>query len=137
MRSEFVLAINQLCAERKLSPEVVMEAVEASLISAYRRNFGAAANIEVRMNPDTGDVRVFAAREVVDGMTLRQNHEMMEMSWRILQQRWTEACEDWLDEARNRFERDTWSQIEQLTRGWLHEMDELQRVVRDAMSHVD
>lgn len=66
MRSEFVLAINQLCAERKLSPEVVMEAVEASLISAYRRNFGAAANIEVRMNPDTGDVRVFAAREVVD-----------------------------------------------------------------------
>lgn len=66
MRSEFILAINQLCAERKLSPEVVMEAVEASLISAYRRNFGAAANIEVSMNPDTGDVRVYAAREVVD-----------------------------------------------------------------------
>ncbi len=66
MRSEFILAINQLCAERKLSPEVVMEAVEASLISAYRRNFGAAGNIEVRMNPDTGDVRVYAAREVVD-----------------------------------------------------------------------
>jgi N utilization substance protein A len=68
MRSELVLAINQLCAERKLSPEVVMEAVEASLISAYRRNFGAAANIEVRMNPDTGDVRVYAAKEVVDAV---------------------------------------------------------------------
>jgi N utilization substance protein A len=68
MRSEFILAINQLCAERKLSPEVVMEAVEASLISAYRRNFGAAANIEVSMNPDTGDVRVYAAREVVDSV---------------------------------------------------------------------
>jgi len=69
MRSELVLAINQLCAERKLSPEIVMEAVEASLISAYKRNFGAAANIEVRIEQDTGDVRVFAAKEVSDEVT--------------------------------------------------------------------
>ena len=69
MRSELVLAVNQLCAERKLSPEIVMEAVEASLISAYKRNFGAATNIEVRIDQDTGDVRVFAAKEVVDEMT--------------------------------------------------------------------
>ena len=69
MRSEFVLAINQLCAERKLSPEVVMEAVEASLISAYKRNFGAAANIEVRIEQETGEVRVFAAKEVVAEVT--------------------------------------------------------------------
>ena len=66
MRSELVLAINQLCAERKLSPEVVMEALEASLISAYKRNFGAATNIEVRIEQETGDIRVFAAKEVVD-----------------------------------------------------------------------
>jgi N utilization substance protein A len=69
MRSELVLAVNQLCAERKLSPEVVMEAVEASLISAYKRNFGAATNIEVRIEQDTGDVRVFAAKEVVEEVT--------------------------------------------------------------------
>ncbi len=72
MRSELVLAINQLCAERKLSPEVVMEAVEASLISAYKRNFGSATNIEVRLNADTGDVRVFAAKEVVDSVSDRK-----------------------------------------------------------------
>ncbi|MFN2219855.1 MAG: NusA N-terminal domain-containing protein, partial [Anaerolineae bacterium] len=69
MRSELVLAVNQLCAERKLSPEVVMEAVEASLISAYKRNFGAATNIEVHIEQDTGDVRVFAAKEVVEEVT--------------------------------------------------------------------
>jgi N utilization substance protein A len=72
MRSELVLAINQLCAERKLSPEVVMEAVEASLISAYKRNFGAATNIEVQMNADTGDVRVFAAKDVVETVSDRK-----------------------------------------------------------------
>jgi N utilization substance protein A len=64
-----MLAINQLCHERKLSPDVVLEAVEASLISAYKRNFGAVTNIEVRIEPDTGDVRVFAAKEVVDAVT--------------------------------------------------------------------
>jgi N utilization substance protein A len=69
MRSELVLAVNQLCAERKLSPEVVMEAVEASLISAYKRNFGAATNIEVRIEQESGEVRVFAAKEVTDEVT--------------------------------------------------------------------
>ncbi|HSJ54381.1 MAG TPA: transcription termination factor NusA [Anaerolineae bacterium] len=64
-----MLAINQLCAERKLAPEVVLEAVEASLISAYRRNFGAVTNVEVRIEPDTGDVRVYAAKEVVESVT--------------------------------------------------------------------
>ena len=72
MRSELILAINQLCAERKLSREVVMEALEASLISAYRRNFGAATNIEVLIDPDTGSVRVFAAKEVVETVADRK-----------------------------------------------------------------
>jgi N utilization substance protein A len=73
MKSEFMLAINQLCAERKLAPEVVLEAVEASLISAYKRNFGAATNIEVRIEASTGEVRVFAAKEVVEDVTDRKN----------------------------------------------------------------
>jgi N utilization substance protein A len=72
MRSELILAINQLCAERKLSSEVVMEALEASLISAYRRNFGAATNIEVQIDPDTGTVRVYAAKEVVETVADRK-----------------------------------------------------------------
>ncbi|MGD8398137.1 MAG: transcription termination factor NusA, partial [Anaerolineae bacterium] len=64
-----MLAINALCAERKLSPDVVLEAVEASLVSAYRRNFGAADNIDVQIDSDSGEVRVFAAREVVEEVT--------------------------------------------------------------------
>jgi N utilization substance protein A len=83
MRSELVLAINQLCAERKLSPEVVMEAVEASLISAYKRNFGATANIEVRIDSDTSDVRVFAAKEVVDDVQDRKAQISLEEARQI------------------------------------------------------
>jgi N utilization substance protein A len=66
MRSDFMLAINQLCAERKLSEEVVLEAVDAALISAYKRNFGSATNIEVRIEPSTGDVQVFGVKDVVE-----------------------------------------------------------------------
>jgi N utilization substance protein A len=68
MKSDFMLAINQLCAERRLSQDVVMEAVEASLISAYKRSFGSATNIEVQIEPGTGEVRVFAVKEVVDSV---------------------------------------------------------------------
>ena len=66
MKSDFMLAINQLCSERKLSRDVVLEAVEAALISAYKRNFGSATNIEARVEPNTGDVRVFAVKDVVE-----------------------------------------------------------------------
>jgi len=68
MKSDFMLAINQLCAERKLSQDVVMEAVEAALISAYKRNFGATANVEVKMDPNTGRVGVYTIKEVVDSV---------------------------------------------------------------------
>ncbi len=68
MKSEFMLAINQLCAERRLSTEVVLEAVEAALISAYKRNFGSATNIEVRIEPKTGDVIVYAVKDVTENV---------------------------------------------------------------------
>lgn len=66
MRSDFMLAINQLCAERKLSEEIVLEAVEAALISAYKRNFGSGTNIKVSIEPRTGEVQVFAVKDVVE-----------------------------------------------------------------------
>ena len=66
MRSEFIQAINQVCAERNLSQEVVLQAVEAALVSAYKRNFGPADNIRTKIDPMTGQVHVFAEKEVVD-----------------------------------------------------------------------
>ncbi len=78
-----MLAINQLCAERKLSPEVVLAAVEASLISAYRRNFGAANNVEVKIEPNSGDVRVYATKTVVETVTDPKTEISLEEARRI------------------------------------------------------
>ena len=66
MKNDFRIAISQICNERQLPREVVIAAIEAALVSAYKKNFGATQNINVRIDPDTGRARVFAIQEVVD-----------------------------------------------------------------------
>ncbi len=65
MNKEFISAINQVCHERQLSKEVVIEAIEAALISAYKRNFGAAQIITAKIDPETGEAQIFVEKEVV------------------------------------------------------------------------
>jgi N utilization substance protein A len=65
VNKEFISAINQVCHERQLSKEVVIEAIEAALISAYKRNFGAAQIITSKIDPETGEAQIFVEKEVV------------------------------------------------------------------------
>jgi len=67
MKSEFVLALTQLAAEKNLPKEVVISAVETALVSAYRKdNFAPNQNISVKIDPITGSVRVWAEKVVVE-----------------------------------------------------------------------
>jgi len=67
MKSDFLLAITQLSAEKNLPREVVIAAVEAALVSAYRKeNFAANQNISVKISPTTGKVQVWAEKTVVE-----------------------------------------------------------------------
>jgi N utilization substance protein A len=67
MKSEFVAAIRQLCAEKGVPESVVMEALEAALVSAYKRNFNAMdQRVAAEIDSATGSVRVFVEHEVVD-----------------------------------------------------------------------
>lgn len=67
MKSEFLLAFNQICAERNLPREVVLEAVRTAFVSAYRRNVGAPStqNITAQIDPETGRTYIFVERQVV------------------------------------------------------------------------
>jgi N utilization substance protein A len=66
MKSEFLLAITQLSAEKNLPKEVVISAVESALVSAYRKDsFMPTQNIEVKINRSTGKVEVWAEKTVV------------------------------------------------------------------------
>ncbi len=67
MKSDFMLAITQLSAEKNLPKETVLRAVEAALVSAYKKdNFTANQDILVKINPNTGGVRVWAQKTVVE-----------------------------------------------------------------------
>ncbi len=67
MKSDFVLAITQLSAEKNLPQEVVIRAVETALVSAYKKDsFAANQNISVKINPNTGAVQVWAEKAVVE-----------------------------------------------------------------------
>ncbi len=67
MKSDFLLAITQLSAEKNLSREVVLGAVEAALASAYRKNnFTPTQEVSVKINPASGKVEVWAGKTVVE-----------------------------------------------------------------------
>jgi len=69
MKSEFLLAITQLSAEKNLPKEVVISAVESALVSAYRKDsFAPNQNITVKINRSTGRVEVWAEKTVVESV---------------------------------------------------------------------
>jgi N utilization substance protein A len=66
MKSDFLLAITQLSAEKNLPKETVLTAVEAALVSAYKKdNFNPNQNISVKINPNSGKVEVWLEKSVV------------------------------------------------------------------------
>ena len=67
MKSDFLIALTQLAAERHLPKEQVLGAIEVALASAFKKDTsGTGQNISVKLNPNTGDVSVFALKTVVD-----------------------------------------------------------------------
>jgi len=66
MKSEFDLALTQVCNERGLSKEVVLEAIELAMVSAYKRDFGPGQDISIKLDPKSGQWRVYAHKEIVE-----------------------------------------------------------------------
>ncbi len=65
VKSEFSIAIKQLAAEKNLPPEVVYQAMEAALVSAYKKDTDLGGNVAVRIDRDSGDHHVYLERTVV------------------------------------------------------------------------
>lgn len=66
MNADFIEALAQLEREKGIDKDTLLEAIEAALISGYKRNFNSAPNVRVEIGRDTGMVRVFARKEVVE-----------------------------------------------------------------------
>ncbi len=70
MKNEFLLAFNEVLEEKQLPKDIVLEALQAAMVSAYRRavNASNAQHVDAIVDPETGKVTIFAEKEVVESV---------------------------------------------------------------------
>ncbi|ENQ3078526.1 transcription termination factor NusA [Bacillus sp. WLY-B-L8] len=68
MSTELLDALLVLEQEKGISKDIIIDAIEAALISAYKRNFNQAQNVRVSFNPEVGTIQVLARKDVVENV---------------------------------------------------------------------
>ena len=76
MNTDFIYALEALEKERGIKKEILLDTIETALISAYKKNYGANNMIRVEIDSETGSIRVFASKKVVENV----EDENMEIS---------------------------------------------------------
>lgn len=69
MNGEFLQAIDQIAKEKGIKKEILIEAIDAALVTAYKKNYGTSQNVKVSINRENGDVEVYAKKTVVEVIT--------------------------------------------------------------------
>lgn len=77
MNLELVTALGELEKERGIPKAILLEAIEAAIVSAYRRNYGSAQNVRVELD-NSGDIKVFARKDVVEEVLEEANEINLE-----------------------------------------------------------
>lgn len=66
LNAEFMRALNDIAEQKGIDKEVVLEALEAGMVSAYKKNYNTASeNFKVDLNRKTGDIKVYIQKEVL------------------------------------------------------------------------
>ncbi len=74
--SPFMLAIEDICEEKGLNRDIILETVEAALAAAYRKDYGKAKQvIRAKLNPDTGHAEMFRIYDVIEDPEEIKEHE--------------------------------------------------------------
>ena len=80
---ELLEALNVLEKQKGISREVLIEAIEAALVTAYKRNFNQAQNVRVDLNLDTGSMLVYSRKDVVEEVEDDRLHISLEAAHAI------------------------------------------------------
>ena len=64
--SELIIAMDELEKEKGIKKELLLEAIEQALVTAYKRNFDSAENVKITMDKATGEIHVYAEKDVVE-----------------------------------------------------------------------
>ncbi|MBE7054354.1 MAG: transcription termination/antitermination protein NusA [Ruminococcaceae bacterium] len=83
-KSELLLALEQICEEKNISKDVLLETLQQALILAYKRNYSSVHNnVFVDINNETGAIRVYAQKEVVENVEDDQLHISLEEAKKV------------------------------------------------------
>ena len=63
---ELVIAMQELEKEKGIKKEYLLESIETALVTAYKRNFNSAENVKITMDGETGEIHVYAEKDVVE-----------------------------------------------------------------------
>lgn len=77
MNIEFMEAIAEIEREKGISADKLLEAIQAGLTSAYKRNFGSSQNVTVNINAATGEIKVYAHKNVVESVVEDDRAEIL------------------------------------------------------------
>ena len=66
MNREFIKAVEELEKEKEISKDLLIEAIESALVSAYKKNYGTSQNVRVNIDRETGDIDVFMRKDIVE-----------------------------------------------------------------------
>lgn len=66
MNLELLNALDDIVKEKGISKEILLEAIESALLSAYKKDYGSKENVRISMQKETGQVQIFARKEVVE-----------------------------------------------------------------------
>lgn len=66
MNVEFLEALKDLEKERNISADIILDTIDAALVSAYKKNFGSSQNVRTEINRDTGDFHVYSRKNIVE-----------------------------------------------------------------------
>lgn len=69
MNVELIEALASLEKEKGVNADIILEAIEAALISAYKKNFGTLQNVRVQIDRGTGEIKVYARKTIVEEAT--------------------------------------------------------------------
>ena len=85
MKSEFVLAFNEVLEEKQLPRDVIIQALESAMVSAYRKavTASAAQHVEAKLDPDTGRFVIYAEKEVVDSVVDNRTEVLLEEARKV------------------------------------------------------
>lgn len=66
MNAEFIRALDVIQEEKSIDKEELIQAIEAAITTAYKKNYGNAHNVEINIDREKGDIQVFALKEIVE-----------------------------------------------------------------------